>query len=73
MKTREINHLAMVTDDTEKTVRSYRDVMGFPLVVAIGNNPNAARLGIISSKPVPTRLSRSSNGSALGSSTNPRA
>ena len=43
MKTRGINHLAMVTNDMEKTVRFYRDVMGFPLVAAIGNNPNGLR------------------------------
>ena len=43
MKTRGINHLAMVTNDMEKTVRFYRDVMVFPLVSAIGNNPNGLR------------------------------
>ncbi|MEC9272123.1 MAG: VOC family protein [Chloroflexota bacterium] len=43
MKTRGINHLAMVTNDMEKTVRFYRDIMGFPLVAAIGNNPNGLR------------------------------
>ena len=43
MKTRGINHLAMVTNDMEKTVRFYRDVMGFPLVAAIGGNPNGLR------------------------------
>ena len=43
MKTRGINHLAMVTNDMEKTVRFYRDVLGFPLVGAIGNNPNGLR------------------------------
>jgi len=43
MKTRGINHLAMVTNDMEKTVRFYRDVMGFPLVGAIGGNPNGLR------------------------------
>ena len=43
MKTRGINHLAMVTNDMEKTVRFYRDVMGFPLVGAIGNDPNGLR------------------------------
>ncbi|MEE3004874.1 MAG: VOC family protein, partial [Chloroflexota bacterium] len=34
-----INHLAMVTNDMEKTVRFYRDVMGMPLVAAVGNTP----------------------------------
>ena len=43
MKTRGINHLAMVTNDMEKTVRFYREVMGFPLVAAIGGNPNGLR------------------------------
>jgi len=43
MKTRGINHMAMVTSDMEKTVRFYRDVMGFPLVAAIGGNPNGLR------------------------------
>ena len=43
MKTRGINHLAMVTNDMEKTVRFYRDIMGFPLVAAIGNNPNGLK------------------------------
>ena len=43
MKTRGINHLAMVTNDMEKTVRFYRDVMGFPLVAAIDGNPNGLR------------------------------
>ena len=43
MKTRGINHLAMVTNDMEKTVRFYRDVMGFLLVAAIGNNPGGLR------------------------------
>ncbi len=43
MKFGGINHLAMVTNDMEKTVRFYRDVMGFPLVAAIGGNPNGLR------------------------------
>ena len=34
-----INHLALVTNDMEKTVRFYRDVLGMPLVAAIGNAP----------------------------------
>ena len=34
-----VNHLAMVTNDMEKTVRFYRDVLGMPLVAAIGNSP----------------------------------
>ena len=43
MKTRGINHLAMVTNDMEKPVRFYRDVLGFPLVAGIGGNPNGLR------------------------------
>ncbi|MFB3119708.1 MAG: VOC family protein [Stenotrophomonas maltophilia] len=37
MNFRGINHLAMVTNDMEGTVRFYRDAMGLPLVAAIGN------------------------------------
>ena len=40
MKFGGINHLALVTNDMEKTVRFYRDVLGMPLVAAIGNTPN---------------------------------
>ena len=36
---RGINHLALVTNDMEKTVRFYRDVLDMPLVAAIGNAP----------------------------------
>ena len=43
MRTRGINHLAMVTNDMEKTVRFYHDVMGFSLVGAIGGNSNGLR------------------------------
>lgn len=32
-----INHLAMITPDMDMTVRFYRDVLGLPLVAAIGN------------------------------------
>ena len=39
MKFGGVNHLAMVTNDMEKTVRFYRDVLGMPLVAAIGNTP----------------------------------
>jgi len=39
MKFGGINHLAMVTNDMEKTVRFYRDVLGMPLVAAVGNIP----------------------------------
>ena len=39
MSFRGINHLAMVTGDMEKTVRFYRDVLGMPLVAAVGNIP----------------------------------
>jgi catechol 2,3-dioxygenase-like lactoylglutathione lyase family enzyme len=35
--------MAMVTNDMEKTVRFYRDIMGFPLVAAIGGNPSGLR------------------------------
>ncbi len=40
MNFRGINHLALVTNDMEGTVRFYRDVMGLPLVAAIGNTKN---------------------------------
>lgn len=43
LKTRGLNHLAMVTNDMEKTVPFYRDVMGFFLAAAIGNNPGGPR------------------------------
>lgn len=36
-----INHLAMVTNDMEKTVRFYRDILGFRLVAATGNRPGS--------------------------------
>ncbi|MBW0089079.1 VOC family protein [Pseudonocardia sp. KRD-184] len=32
-----LNHLALVTDDMDKTVRFYRDVLGMPLVGTTGN------------------------------------
>lgn len=32
--------MAMVTNDMEKTTRFYRDVLGMPLVAAIGNKPD---------------------------------
>lgn len=32
-----LNHMALVTDDMEKTVRFYRDVLGMPLVGTTGN------------------------------------
>ncbi len=35
-----VNHLAMITDDLNKTVRFYRDVLGMPVVATTGNgNP----------------------------------
>ncbi len=34
-----IHHLAMVTNDMDKTVRFYRDVLGMPLVATSGNRP----------------------------------
>lgn len=40
MNFRGINHLALVTNDMEGTVRFYRDVLGMPLVAAIGNVEN---------------------------------
>ena len=39
MKVKGFNHLAMVTGDMEKTVRFYRDVLGMPLIAAVGNTP----------------------------------
>ena len=39
MKFRGINHLAMVTNDMDKTIRFYRDVLGMPLVAALGSTP----------------------------------
>ena len=39
MNFRGVNHLAMVTNDMDKTVRFYRDVLGMPLVGAVGNTP----------------------------------
>jgi len=33
-----LNHLAMVTDDMDKTVRFYRDTLGCKLVATIGND-----------------------------------
>ena len=41
MRFRTVNHLAMVTNDMDKTVRFYRDVLGMPLVGAIGNKPGS--------------------------------
>ena len=35
-----INHLALVTEDMEKTVKFYRDVLGMPLVATTGNRPD---------------------------------
>ena len=37
MKFRGINHPALITNDMEKTVRFYRDVLGMPLIAAVGN------------------------------------
>ena len=39
MKFRGINHLAMVTNDMDKTIRFYRDVLGMELVGALGSTP----------------------------------
>jgi len=41
MRIKGINHLAMVTGDMDKTVRFYRDVLGFPVVATIGNRPGS--------------------------------
>ena len=41
MKIKGINHLAMVTGDMDKTVRFYRDILGFPVVATIGNRPDS--------------------------------
>ena len=43
MKFRGINHLAMVTNDMEKTIRFYRDVLGMELVGALGRMPERER------------------------------
>lgn len=32
-----VNHLALITNDMDQTVRFYRDILGFPLVGTIGN------------------------------------
>lgn len=40
MKFRAINHMALVTNDMENTVRFYRDVLGMPLVATLGNRPD---------------------------------
>ncbi len=32
-----INHLAFITDDMEKTIRFYRDLLGLPLVAGVGH------------------------------------
>jgi catechol 2,3-dioxygenase-like lactoylglutathione lyase family enzyme len=34
-----IHHLALATNDMDKTVRFYRDVLGMPLVATSGNRP----------------------------------
>ena len=39
MKIRGINHMVLLTNDMEKTVRFYRDLLGFQLVAAVGNVP----------------------------------
>ena len=41
MKFGGVNHLALVTNDMEKTVRFYRDILEMPLVAAIGNAPGS--------------------------------
>ena len=43
MKFRGINHLAMVTNDMDKTIRFYRDILGMPLVGALGSTPEMKR------------------------------
>ena len=44
MKFRGVNHLAMVTNDMDKTIRFYRDVLGMQLVGALGSTPERSRL-----------------------------
>ena len=39
MKIKGINHMVLLTNDMEKTVRFYRDLLGFQLVAAVGNVP----------------------------------
>jgi catechol 2,3-dioxygenase-like lactoylglutathione lyase family enzyme len=34
-----IHHLALATNDMDKTVRFYRDILGMPLVATSGNRP----------------------------------
>ena len=36
MKFTGINHLAFITDDMEKTIRFYRDLLGLELVAGVG-------------------------------------
>ena len=40
MRFRAINHMAMITNDMENTVRFYRDILGMPLVATLGNRPD---------------------------------
>ena len=39
MRYQGIHHLAMATNDMDKTVRFYRDILGMPLVATTGNQP----------------------------------
>ncbi len=39
MRYQGIHHLAMATNDMDKTVRFYRDILGMPLVATTGNRP----------------------------------
>ena len=41
MRVRGFNHLAMVTNDMDKTVRFYRDILDMSLVAATGNRPGS--------------------------------
>ena len=43
MRFRGVNHLAMVTNNMDKTIRFYRDVLGMPLVAALGSSPKTPR------------------------------
>jgi catechol 2,3-dioxygenase-like lactoylglutathione lyase family enzyme len=37
MKTKKFDHVAYITPDLEKTIRFYRDLLGFPLVTGVGH------------------------------------
>jgi catechol 2,3-dioxygenase-like lactoylglutathione lyase family enzyme len=39
-----VNHLAMITDDMDKTVRFYRDVLGMRVVATLGGQVRGRRM-----------------------------